>query len=141
MGLAERHGAPLRYFPQDENDGHNAAPLLAARTLAAPAGPHEAAFAIEFEYSAGVAMEAAGVRVLLDTRFDMRPGPKFFEYERRGVPIRMEAGPRDVEAGSLLCAKRSGGDKFPLPLDDDFGHAVKATLDAMQAGAGAQRTH
>ena len=41
-------------------------------------------------------------------------------WEKKGVPLRIECGPRDVEAGTLLCARRTGGDKFPLPLDDSF---------------------
>jgi len=85
-----------------------------------------------FVQRAKAAMESRGVRVHLDTRFDMRPGPKFFEWERRGIPIRMEVGPRDMEAGSLLCAKRTGGDKFALALDDEFGGTVATMLDAMQ---------
>merc|ERR1719291_607511 len=86
-----------------------------------------------FVQRAKAAMQSMGVRVHLDTRFEMRPGPKFFEWERRGVPIRMEVGPRDVEAGSVLCAKRTGGDKFPMTLDEGFGQSVAAMLDTMQA--------
>lgn len=69
----------------------------------------------------------------IDTRFNLKPGNKFYEWERRGVPIRIECGPRDVEAGTLLCARRTGGDKFPLPLDDQFASVVRTELDGMQS--------
>jgi len=45
----------------------------------------------------------------------------------------MEVGARDMESGSLICVKRTGGDKFALPNDDDFGQAVAKQLEEMQA--------
>lgn len=50
-------------------------------------------------------LEAAGVRVHIDTR-DERPGAKFFYWEMRGIPLRLELGPRDVAAQSCLMAVR-----------------------------------
>ena len=44
------------------------------------------------------ALKAAGVRVDVDDRFNLKPGPKFYEAERRGIPLRIECGPRDIEA-------------------------------------------
>lgn len=41
----------------------------------------------------------------------MKPGAKFFEWERRGVPLRLECGPRDADANKVVVAKRTGGDK------------------------------
>ena len=79
------------------------------------------------------ALKAAGVRVDVDDRFNLKPGPKFYEAERRGIPLRIECGPRDIEANSLLCARRTGGDKFALDLDDGFAARVVSELDEMQA--------
>jgi len=50
-------------------------------------------------------LEASGLRVHLDTR-DERPGAKFFYWEMRGVPIRLELGPRDVVAETVLIVPR-----------------------------------
>jgi prolyl-tRNA synthetase len=53
-------------------------------------------------------LEAAGFRVNLDTR-DMRPGAKYYWWELRGVPLRLELGPRDLDAGKAMAVKRGGG--------------------------------
>src|SRR5207302_7191425 len=44
-------------------------------------------------------LEKAGIRVELDLRDNMKPGAKYFEWEAKGVPLRLEIGPRDVAAG------------------------------------------
>ncbi len=49
---------------------------------------------------------AAGVRLHIDEREGMTPGFKFNDWEMRGVPLRMEVGPRDVEAGTAILARR-----------------------------------
>jgi len=79
------------------------------------------------------ALKAAGVRVHVDERWNMKPGPKFYEWERKGVPLRIECGPRDIEAGTMLAARRTGGDKFVIPLDDSFASVVTSELEAMHA--------
>jgi prolyl-tRNA synthetase, family I len=52
-------------------------------------------------------LETAGFRVNLDAR-DMRPGAKYYWWELRGVPLRLELGPRDLDAGTALAVKRTG---------------------------------
>ncbi|MBA3345623.1 MAG: proline--tRNA ligase [Gemmatimonadales bacterium] len=59
---------------------------------------------------------SAGVRVHLDARDGMKPGAKYYEWEGRGVPLRLEVGPRDVAAGAVMLARRTGGKKEHLPL-------------------------
>jgi len=49
---------------------------------------------------------AAGVRVHIDEREGITPGFKFNDWEMRGVPLRMEIGPRDVQAGTVILARR-----------------------------------
>eukprot|EP00327_Prymnesium_parvum_P034370 CAMPEP_0195610946 /NCGR_PEP_ID=MMETSP0815-20121206/10079_1 /TAXON_ID=97485 /ORGANISM="Prymnesium parvum, Strain Texoma1" /LENGTH=566 /DNA_ID=CAMNT_0040750967 /DNA_START=9 /DNA_END=1709 /DNA_ORIENTATION=- len=90
---------------------------------------------MDFVMGAAASMEKAGVRVEVDTRFNLRPGNKFYEWERKGVPIRVEAGPRDMAAGSVLCARRAGGDgeKFKLEAGEGLGAAIAAELDFIQA--------
>jgi prolyl-tRNA synthetase len=59
----------------------------------------------------------AGVRVHLDARDGMKPGAKYYEWEGRGVPLRLEIGPRDVAAGAVVLARRTGGKKETLPVE------------------------
>jgi prolyl-tRNA synthetase len=54
-------------------------------------------------------LRSAQVRVHLDARDDMKPGAKYYEWEARGVPLRLEIGPRDVAAGAVMLARRTGG--------------------------------
>jgi prolyl-tRNA synthetase len=61
-------------------------------------------------------LAAAGVRVHLDAREGMKPGAKYYEWEGRGVPLRLEVGPRDVAAGAVVLARRTGGKKETLPV-------------------------
>ena len=56
-------------------------------------------------------LKKAGVRVKMDDRSDVRPGWKFNEYEMRGVPIRLEIGPRDMENGVCVLVSRITGEK------------------------------
>jgi prolyl-tRNA synthetase len=79
-----------------------------------------------------VDLEKAGVRVALDLRDTMKPGAKYFEWEARGVPLRLEIGPRDVAAGQVMAARRTGG-KAPLKLDG-LTAAVTAALGEIQTG-------
>ncbi len=63
------------------------------------------------------ALKAAGFRVKLDDS-DNSPGWKFNEYEMKGVPVRIEIGPRDIENGVVTYARRDKtGEKFTLAID------------------------
>src|SRR5437879_1696232 len=74
----------------------------------------------------------AGVRVEIDARDSVKPGAKYFEWEAKGVPLRLEIGPRDVAAGQVMTARRTGG-KTPVKLDG-LTRSVLAALDEVQAG-------
>jgi prolyl-tRNA synthetase len=73
----------------------------------------------------------AGIRVQLDARDTVKPGAKYFEWEARGVPLRLEIGPRDVAQGQAMGARRTGG-KAPVKLDGLLA-AVTTALDEIQA--------
>jgi prolyl-tRNA synthetase len=73
-----------------------------------------------------------GVRVKLDDRDQHRPGYKFSEWELKGVPVRVELGPRDVEAGQVVIADRVGGEKRSVGLVEATSGMVR-TLDEVQA--------
>ena len=62
-------------------------------------------------------LEEAGFRVKLDES-DKSAGWKFSEYEMKGVPLRLELGPRDIEAGQCVLAKRNDGTKITVKLDE-----------------------
>ncbi len=51
-------------------------------------------------------LKADGVRVKIDAREHLNPGAKYYEWERKGVPFRIEIGPKDLEKGSLAIARR-----------------------------------
>jgi prolyl-tRNA synthetase len=74
-------------------------------------------------------------RVRLDDRDNLKPGAKYFEWERKGVPLRLEIGPRDVKAGAVFAAPRGIGgakaQKFAMPLDG-IADAVRTQLAAYQ---------
>jgi len=61
-------------------------------------------------------LAAAGMRVTLDER-DERPGWKFSEWEMRGVPLRLEIGPKDIEKGTVRVARRDTRDKQDLSIE------------------------
>jgi prolyl-tRNA synthetase len=75
-------------------------------------------------------LEAAGVRVTLDER-DERPGWKFAEWELRGVPLRLEIGPKDIEKSQVLLARRDTREKVTAPMDECSGR-VQELLDQIQ---------
>lgn len=62
--------------------------------------------------------EADGLRVTLDNR-DLRAGKKYYEWEMRGVPIRVEIGPRDIKNGKFVLVKRNTKEKEFLDYDAD----------------------
>ncbi len=81
-----------------------------------------------------LALTQAGVRCHLDDRAGITPGFKFNEWEMRGVPLRIEIGPRDVAAGEATLARRDGAgsaSKVKSPLDR-LPESVGALLDDIQ---------
>ena len=73
-------------------------------------------------------LRAAGIRVKLDADDSNTPGWKFSEYEMRGVPLRLEIGPKDIEKASVFAARRDTRAKQSLPMDGLRGH-VSALLE------------
>jgi prolyl-tRNA synthetase len=73
---------------------------------------------------------AAGIRVTLDER-DERPGWKFSEWEMRGVPLRIEIGPKDIEKAQVFTARRDTRQKAGVPMDGLAGR-VRDMLDDIQ---------
>ncbi len=63
-------------------------------------------------------LAAAGIRVRLDDREQHRPGYKFAEWEVKGVPVRIELGPRDVAAGKAVLVSRLDGAKEEVAIGE-----------------------
>ena len=73
----------------------------------------------------------SGFRVKVDDS-DKSPGWKFSEQEMRGIPIRVEIGPKDIEAGKCVICRRDNGQKVEVMLDE-LEKAVEEILDNIQA--------
>ncbi|HOX41861.1 MAG TPA: proline--tRNA ligase, partial [bacterium] len=69
------------------------------------------------------------VKVKIDDR-EMRPGPRFFEWEKKGVPLRLEIGPRDLERGEIILVRRDTGEKGSV--GDDSVSEIKDLLITIQ---------
>jgi prolyl-tRNA synthetase len=71
------------------------------------------------------------LRVHVDARDNMKPGAKYYEWELRGVPLRLELGPRDVDANQCVLVRRDTGAKETVSLDT-VGEDAEVLLEKMQ---------
>jgi prolyl-tRNA synthetase len=78
--------------------------------------------------------DGRALRVMIDDR-DLRGGEKAWQHIKKGVPLRVEVGPRDVQSGSVFVGRRDKGvkEKFSLPAEEFVGKVV-SILDEMQTG-------
>jgi prolyl-tRNA synthetase len=81
----------------------------------------------------------AGVRVELDVRVETSMGRRATDWELKGVPVRLELGPRDLAENVVTLSRRVGGTKEPVPLDG-IATAVEVALDQAQADLLAEAT-
>ncbi len=87
-------------------------------------------------------LKAAGIRVKLDDRDSLSPGAKFYDWELKGVPLRMEIGPKDVQNNSVVIVPRILLDHEEAPKPGrkqklfisrlDLGDRIKHLLDELQ---------
>lgn len=76
------------------------------------------------------ALKSAGIRAKVDVRDNMRPGAKYFEWERKGLPIRLDVGPKDVVAGNAVMAVRFDGTKTTISTtSEEFVSTIKSKLE------------
>lgn len=83
-------------------------------------------------------LKASGLRVKVDSR-DIHAGQKYFDWEIKGVPLRLDIGPRDIENDCAFAARRTGG-KEPLPLAniaDECKRLLDEISDELRARADA----
>ena len=103
-------------------------PIAPIQVVIIPVAQHKSPSVSIAVESAAEALRNAGYRIKIDDR-DLRPGQKYWDWEIKGVPLRLEIGPRDVENGNALAARRTGG-KDPIPLDN-LVDAVRIQLDVI----------
>ena len=82
-------------------------------------------------------LKKAGIRAKCDDNDQMKPGAKFFKWELRGIPFRLEIGPRDIANGIAIVASRLTSEKQNIAIDqlvnvlpsmlDEFHHQLLAT--------------
>ena len=77
-------------------------------------------------------IRALGVRAKIDTS-DNSLGWKCAQYEMKGVPVRIELGPKDIENGCCMAVRRDNGEKVQIALDD-IGTRIHEVLDDVQRG-------
>lgn len=75
-------------------------------------------------------LKAIGIKAKLDDR-DLRPGEKYYEWEKKGIPLRIEIGPKDLANNTVIVARRDTGEKKTVSLPD-LNDAVLNILEAVQ---------
>jgi len=76
-------------------------------------------------------LKEIGIRFKLDDRLKISPGFKFNEWEMKGVPIRVEVGPRDMESGTVFCARRDTSEKTSYKIES-AASTMSQLLDEIQ---------
>jgi prolyl-tRNA synthetase len=79
------------------------------------------------------ALVARGVRVMLDDRDTQTPGWKFNEWELRGVPLRLEIGPKDIDKSQVVLARRDTREKSFVPMEGLTAHVEQMLATIQQA--------
>ena len=91
--------------------------------------------------AAAEALNAAGIRARHDERDNYSPGWKYSHWEQKGVPLRLECGPRDLAAGAFAGVRRCDGGRVAVAMGEGLPAAVAEALGAIQGDmlAGARR--
>ena len=76
-----------------------------------------------------ILLTARNIRVHLDDRDQVTPGFKFNDWEMKGIPIRIELGPKDLESQNFVLVRRDNGQKQEVSLNMDFGVNTETELD------------
>lgn len=78
-------------------------------------------------------LEQAEFRVILDDRTEYTPGWKFSEWEMRGVPLRLEVGPKDIKAGQVIAVRRDTMDKASINITGVETRVKELLVDIQKA--------
>jgi len=113
-----------------DNNGLNLPPRIApVQAVVIPIASHKPGV-LEKADELVSRLKTAGVRVKID-KSDQSPGWKFAENEMKGVPIRIEIGPKDIESDQCVTARRDTGEKQPVSLQD-VEKRIPELLDEIQ---------
>jgi prolyl-tRNA synthetase len=93
--------------------------------------PEERERVLEASNRIAASLKAIGIGVKVDDREQHSPGWKFNEWEKRGVPLRMELGPKDLEKNQVVLARRDTGEKS-FVSQDGLVETVRGLLDTIQ---------
>jgi prolyl-tRNA synthetase len=91
----------------------------------------EAADRIERSLGEWERREPNALRIHVDRRDGMKPGAKYYDWELRGIPLRMELGPRDLDKNQAVLVRRDTKEKKPVGLDT-IGEEVEELLERIQ---------
>jgi prolyl-tRNA synthetase len=91
----------------------------------------EAASRIARQLSDWERRDPNALRIHVDTRENLKPGAKYYEWELRGVPLRMELGPRDLAANQAVLVRRDTRAKQSVSLDS-VGEEIETLLESIQ---------
>jgi prolyl-tRNA synthetase len=125
-GMSERLLGSVVGMHGDDNGLIFPPDIAPIQVILMPVAAHKNPAVMQSVESAAELLRQSGFRIKIDDR-DLRPGQKYWDWEIKGVPLRLEIGPRDVEKGNAFAARRTGG-KEPIPLDD-ICNGVRSQLD------------
>ncbi|MBQ9419612.1 MAG: proline--tRNA ligase [Synergistaceae bacterium] len=121
-----------------DNDGLIVPPRIApVKAVILPISKDESVAANEIlpkakELSAKLDEELGGMFTKVDTDFHMRPGDRFFTHLQQGVPLRLELGEKDLQAGTVRLVRRDTGEKIDVKSDNVIP-TVKNVLAEIQS--------
>lgn len=115
-----------------DDDGLMIPPRLAPTQVVIVPIPKPTPELLERANAIAADLRSKGVRVKVDTDDQNRPGYKFAEYEKLGIPVRLGLGARDLENGTIKVARRDTKEKSSVELTSLTSHVVDL-LDAIQA--------
>jgi prolyl-tRNA synthetase len=115
-----------------DDDGLMIPPRLAPTQVVIVPIPKPTPELLERANAIAADLRSKGVRVKVDTDDQNRPGYKFAEYEKLGIPVRLGLGARDLENGTIEVARRDTKEKSSVELTSLTSHVVDL-LDAIQA--------
>jgi len=92
-------------------------------------GQRDASLKQKAEEISGI-LKTKNIRSQVDSR-DLRPGEKFYEWEKKGVPLRIEVGTKEIKENVFTVARRDTGEKIKIPFNQ-LANEIEKTLESIQ---------
>jgi prolyl-tRNA synthetase len=119
-----------------DDDGLRVPPVLAPIQVVVVAVTAEV---VDAAHKIGDSLHGSGVRVIVDDRTDTPFGRRVIDWELKGVPLRVELGPRDLDANAATLARRLSGGKTQVGLGELAGEVPRLLAEEQQAMLDAAR--